>query len=282
MNKTLLYKAMFIASKQFKLIWGLITLAALVCSLHLTYQGSYNYSYKDVAEIANDLSKNMDGMIEDLFQEVYTLPIYGKNISGCPSDLSNDLQRISYNNTNISGLIVSNLNHQVICSTISPHTILDTNHNKRARMLIGPFALSLYDQPIYLIRQKIGPYYIDIIIVASLLKENLETSNSWINSIVLYNATDKKNLLKIQRSEDSNNWIFSTHNSTEESSDIEVTEKLQSIDGVAIRVFANNKILYHHILLEQIIAALLTLVISYILYGLINHNINRHYSLKEP
>jgi len=279
MKKNSLHKAVFILSKQFKLIWSILTLFALALILLITFQISYEHSYKDVVEITKDLSKNLDGVIEDLFQEVYTLPIYGKNIVPCPTELKDNLKHIVFNNPNISGLIIRDKAHRTVCATNSLSTTVQAVSNNRARTLLGPFVLSLFDQPIFFIRQKIGIYYIDIELVASILKNNIETSNSLANSVVLYDDWDKKPLIKIQHSNDK--WVFSSDSSAAELDEVVVTDKLHSIDGVVLKVFANKDTVNHQILVNEFLATLLTLIISYIFYLLINHNINSHYSLKR-
>jgi sensor c-di-GMP phosphodiesterase-like protein len=278
-NKSILHKAISITSKQLKLIWGLITILALANAIFFTYKVSNEHIYQDLVSVSKDLSKSVDGLIEDLFQEVYNLPIYGKEIQDCPAGLSNDLKHIVFNNPNISGLIVSN-QHHTICSTISPSKISITP-SKRIRRLVGPFELSLFDQPIFILRQKIGPYYIDVILVASILKTSLELSNSVINSIAIYNDFNNQTLLKIQRSVETHKWGLLAANAIPEPDGLVVNDKLHSIDGIALKVFANKEAVYHYILLNQILASLFTLLVCYILYILISRNLNKHYSLKR-
>lgn len=280
MNKNILDKAMFIISKQFKLVWGLITLFALALILYSTYQISYERSYNDLVTVTKDLSKNLDGMIEDLFQEAYTLPIYGRNIKKCTNDLNNNLKRIVFNNPNISGLAISDHTNRPICSTFSPH-ILEAVANKHPRTLLGPFMLVLFDQPVFFIRQKIGPYHIDIVLVAAILKNNLKTSNSWASSVVLYDRWNKKNIIEIQRSTDSNHWMLNLIDSPIKPNELVVSDELQSIDGITLKLFTNNEAIQHYLLLIEFVSALSTLIIFYLLYLFMQQNISRLFSLKR-
>lgn len=280
MKKIHLSKALFILSKQFKLVWSVFTLCTLITILNFTQQISYTHSYKKAQQMTKELSKNLDGIIEDLLQEVYTLPIYGEKIKQCSEELNNNLKRIVFNNPNISGLIIRNKQHQPVCSTISSDNA-PMVLNKKARIMFGPIKMSFFDQPIFFIRQKIGPYYIDIVLVASILSSNLEASHSLANAVVLYDDGDKKPIIKIQHSNYSNNWVLSSDSTIATPDEIVISDPLQSIDGISLKVIANKNTMRHFILLNQMLACLVTLVLFYILYFLISRNINRHYSLQR-
>lgn len=279
MRTNLFHRLLLLIYKHFKLIWIIITLIALVFALYCNLAISYNNSYKEVRDITKDLSKQVDGFIEDLFQEVYTLPLYGKNIHECTEELHANLEHIILNNPQISGLIITDKKHRTICSTIPPNN-LNTISTLHPRTLLGPFKLPLFDQPVYLVRQKIGPYYIDILLVSSMVKTVLETSNTLASAVVLYDQFNKKDIIKIQHSDDHNRWIISS-NDTEPDSDqlMFVVDKLQSIDGVILEVFENSNTVYYNLWLSELLVFLSTLLLCYILYTLINHNITKHYSL---
>jgi len=281
MRHNVLYRLMHFIYKHLKVIWSIVTLLALIAALHFNLAMSNNRCYKEVLDITKDLSKQVDGFIEDLFQEVYTLPLYGKNIHHCAQELYTNLERIILNNPKISGLIVTDKEHRTVCSTIQSNN-LDTNLTRHSRTLLGPFTLALFDQPVYLVRQKIGPYYIDILLVSSVLKTVLETSNTLSSAVVLYDKYTKKDIIKIEHSDDHNGWIISL-NTTRNDSDglMFVSDKLQSINGVILKVFENKSTVHYHLWLSQFAVLFATLLLSLLLYALISHNISKHYSLKR-
>ena len=273
MRNNVLNRFIHLIYQHCKIIWSFVSVLIIILALCFNLELSDKRCQKEVIDITKDLSKQVDGFIEDLFQEVYTLPLYDKAIHTCTADLNSNLKRIILNNPNISGLIISNENHQVICSTIGPDN-LGTSLNSRRRSLLGPFTLGLFDQPIYLVQQKMGPYYINILLVATMLKTELETSTALSSAVVLYDNFKQKDLIQIEHSDDHKSWIISS-NSSPTSSTHFVVEKLQSIDGLYLKVFENPTTVRYHLWLSQIIIFLSALVICFLLYGYITHRISK-------
>lgn len=50
-------------------------------SFYANWNINQKRAYKDLKEVAINLSNNIDGFIEDLLQEIYALPVYGKKLS---------------------------------------------------------------------------------------------------------------------------------------------------------------------------------------------------------
>lgn len=279
---TLMQRISSLIYRRFKIIWFFITLIFLLFALYYNLERSYTSSYKDILEVAKDLSKQTDGFIEDLFQEVYTLPLYGSNISSCKSSgIYNDLEHIILNNPKISGLIISDEKHRPLCSTL-PENDLGFSSNNYARTILGPFKMSLFEQPVYLIQQKIGNYYIDILIVSSVLKMILKTSNHISSSIVLYDQISKKNIIRIQHSDDHKGWIVSKNINSLSPEDSEIMyaiDALQSVEGILLVVFENKETVRNNLWYSELLIILSTLILSYLLHALISHNISKRYSL---
>jgi sensor c-di-GMP phosphodiesterase-like protein len=276
----ILQKISLILYQQLKIIWTLFTILVLIIALGLNWQMSYNRSHKKIEEIATQLSNNVDGFIEDLFQEVYTLPLYGKKLLNCAAGLSADLEHITLNNPRISGLLISDSHHQLICSTLKENQIFTSSINARA--ILGPYSSSLFDQPIYLVQQKIGNYYIGVLIVASVLKSIMHTSSDDVSSVALRHEIDKKNIINVQYNNEQNRWLLPEKigiSHSLKSHELFVKDKLQSIEGVSLLVFENKKTVVLHLWFSETATALFILLSSYILYFLIKHSINKRYSL---
>lgn len=267
--------------KHFKVFWIILTAIVLALVLYINWSFSLNRSYKDISEVATTLSNNVDGLIGDLFQDVYTLPVYGKNFTDCKTDLYSYLEHITLNNPNIAGLTISDSNHQLLCSTL-PQNEAIISSTTRARTILGPFKLSLFDQPVYLVQQKMGNYHIGIFVVASVLQNILKTKHKSSNSIALHNQFEKKNILRIEYNEHNNAWILShrpDERSPVNSQFMFALDKLQSIEGVLVVVFENHKTLLSNLLYSEMLAGLLTLLLSYLLYILLKKAMTKRYSL---
>src|ERR1700733_6643298 len=73
--------------KRFTFFWMLITIILLFLALYINWQISMEKSYQDISDTAKQMSNNLDRLIEDIFQEAYTFPVYEKNISSCKEEL---------------------------------------------------------------------------------------------------------------------------------------------------------------------------------------------------
>ncbi|HAU1151543.1 TPA: EAL domain-containing protein [Legionella pneumophila] len=277
-----IHKLSLFLYKKFKIIWIFFTIAILISAFYTNWNLNQKRAYKDLKEVAINLSNNIDGFIEDLLQEIYTLPVYGKKIVDCKSDLYPFLEHIILNNPKISGVIISDNKHKLFCSTLPNNKDLIAT-STRSRSISGPYELPLFDQPVYLIQQKMGNYLIGIFVIASVLKNELQTEKKQSTSIALYNEDEKKNILRIQYTEQNKNWILSkTQETKTQNSPLSLfaIEKLQSINGVSVVVSENSKTILHNFWYSQIITIFIILICSFILYVLIQNMMTKRYSLQ--
>ncbi|MGL6028619.1 MAG: EAL domain-containing protein [Legionella sp.] len=267
--------------KQFKFIWVLLTLVLLSLSFYLNWQISYARSHRDLNAVATQLSNAMDSLMEDLFQEVYALPLYGQNLPRCDEDLLQLLDRITINNLRISGITISDNTHQTICSTLRTSSAFAPPAFLQARVISGPFKLSVFDEPIYVIQQKMGSYYISIILFSSVLERTLKTPNLIASAVTLFNQQEQKNIISIERNK-LDNWILSSELQKKSQANKHlffVNDPLQSINGFSIVAFANNTVIYHNLWLRELLAGLFTLLASYLLYLFVDKLISEKHSL---
>lgn len=267
--------------KHFKVIWLIGSVALLAFTLEANWSYSLKYSQRVIQKTAQQLSNNMDGLIEDLFQEVYTLPLYGKEFKDCKLDIYPELQHITVNNPKISGLIITNASHKFVCSNLPENNIFLTNAT-RARTITGPLKVALFDQPIYVIKQKMGNYYISIVVVSSLLESALHTTDNITNSIALFNKFKKQNILHIEHTDNNKGWIFSSN--LEQNSPLTTTQlfsmaKLQSIDGISVVAFENHNTAMYNLWSSQIIVSIGFIIVSTLLYLLLRNLYTKRYSL---
>lgn len=268
-------------NKQFKFIWVILTLVLLLSSFYLNWQISYARSHRDLNAVAIQLSNAMDSLMEDLFQEVYALPLYGQNLPHCDADLLQLLDHITINNLHISGLIISDSTHKTICSTLRISSVFAPPSFVQARVISGPFKLTVFDEPIYVIEQKMGSYYISIIIFSSVLERTLKTPNLIASAVTLFNQQQQKNIISIERNK-LDNWILSSELQQKSLIDKHmffVGDPLQSINGFSIVAFANSNVIHHNLWLRELLAGLFTLLASYLLYLFVNKLINEKNSL---
>lgn len=266
---------------KFNFFWVILTILLLILSLTINWYLSINRSYENLNDIAVTISNNVDGFIDDLFQDVYTLPVYNDEMTDCKTGLYPFMEHISLNNPMISGLVISNKGHKLVCSTLPDNQTLISG-NMHAKTMSGPFKLPLFDQPVFLIQQKIGNYYIGIIVVSSVLQSELRTSLSAADSVALHNQYDKKNIIRIEHSAKKPGWILSgdaDFMSPMHAPFLFAMDPLQSIDGVEVVVFENHTTQIRTLWYSQIVLSILLLVGSYFLYYLIKNLLTERYSL---
>jgi sensor c-di-GMP phosphodiesterase-like protein len=269
-----------ITYKRFTFFWILITFLLLLVALSINWQMSLEKSYRDISETAIKLSNTTDRFIEDLYQEIYTLPIYEKNVSSCQEELAPHLERISLNDPKIAGLTVSN-NNKLLCSSLSD-TIGLTIVNNQPRSISGPFNLSMFDQPVYLIQQKMGNYYIGIIILSSTIKTILSPSDSSSGAIALYDNLEKKIILKIEHHPGRSSWIFNNNQGNLSLPSVQswfALDKLYSINGVSVVVFEDKNTILRNLEYRETWVSLVILIISCLLYFVMKNFITKRYSL---
>jgi sensor c-di-GMP phosphodiesterase-like protein len=228
-----------------------------------------------------DLSKQVDGFIEDLFQEIYSIPLYGKQLSGCDRELYDSMERITLNNPQISGVTINNKEHHPICSTL-PSSDVKYSSSVHTRAILGPYKLPFFDQPIYLIEQKIGNYSIDLTIVSAVLKEALETSNELSTSVVLHDQFNRKNIIRVEHNDSHDGWVVSKNlesRSPLRSDYLFGVDKLQSVDGISIAVFENRSTVLTQLIYSEVLIVFLVLLLSLMLYISVSHSISKHYTL---
>ncbi|HAT8227348.1 TPA: EAL domain-containing protein, partial [Legionella pneumophila] len=137
--------------------------------------------------------------------------------------------------------------------------------------------------PVYLIQQKMGNYLIGIFVIASVLKNELQTEKKQSTAIALYNEDEKKNILRIQYAEQNKNWILSkTQETKTQNSPLSLfaIEKLQSINGISVVVSENSKTILYNFWYTQIITIFIILICSFILHVLIQNMMTKRYSLQ--
>lgn len=278
----LIKKISLIIFKKFKLLWIVLTIILFFSALYVNWNLSINRSKNELSNLASTISNNVDGFVEDLFQEVYTLPVYGKNLTDCKSGLYPYLQHILMNTPDIAALSINDNKHQFVCSTL-PENEAIISSTVRGRTIMGPFQVSVFDQPVFLIQQKMGNYHIGIYVFTSTLQSVLNTTEKSIGSIALYNNFEQRNLIRVERNKNNHRWVLSdeTDEYTLSNSDlIYAIQKSQSIHDIGIVVFENKRTLLYKLWLSEFLAAFFILFSSFILYFFFRKMLTKRYSLQ--
>jgi sensor c-di-GMP phosphodiesterase-like protein len=281
MHRNNLTRLFLLLSRHLAIIWSFLTLVGLIIIFFLTLNFCNERLMSDTLRTTREVTRNFDGFIEDLFQEVFTLPLYGQTIQHCTKKLNDELERIRANNPKISGLVITNTKNQLICSTIPVDNLMSFSA-ERSRTILGPVTISLFDQPVYLVRQRIGPYVIQVLVLSSVLKEQIETPNRLASKIILNDNLNQHRIISLEHSQDDHqNWIVSTSKLAQDTDPRVrfVEDQLQSIEGITLQVVPNKKKLLTELGWSELFALIGTLFLSLVLFKLIKYHLKTHCSL---
>lgn len=259
--------------KQFKKIWIAVTIVALFIGLSINWNAEQAKAYDDINAAANKLGITIDDFIKNIFQEASMLPID----TDCTTSLYPYLQHITLNNPNIAGIILNDANHKLICSNI-PNFHTSLANMAHDRTIAGPYNLPSFDQPIYLIQQKIGIYYIDVLITRAVLQKLLKTQQDISNAISLYNKFNKKSIINVEYKEPDKLWVLNS-SSKKEFNSFFINNPLQTMDDVVLMVFENTATKTTHVWYSQILIAFIILLLSLLIYLSLINAMRKRYSL---
>ncbi|KTC93517.1 EAL domain-containing protein [Fluoribacter dumoffii] len=254
----------------------LFTILLFLVFSYVTWNVNVKKSFSLVAEASNKLAHNMDLFLNDIVQGSYQIPLYQKGSLTCKEDFIPYLEHIVINHPQISGLAIREPTTQIICSTLPDNKsfLLSQSHHR----FIGPLTSAMFDYPVYAIQQQTGNYQLELIILASVLKEILNAPEYGPHITTLYDVKHKKKIVEIETK--NNLWFdkfFIDSSFTHEK--ISSTTQLSNLNGVVVTVSLSNQTVAAHLLYYQILLSLDILVLSFFLYFLIKSIFKKYYSL---
>ncbi|CAM3015011.1 EAL domain-containing protein [Legionella worsleiensis] len=269
--------------KQFKLFWILLTAVLIVGSVYINWYYFLNRAQEHLNHVATQISNHFDGFVEDLFQEAYSLPIFGTRFSECKTELYPYLEHITLNNLHIAGITITDNKRHIVCSSL-PDNYTISSTSSHARSFSGPYDLSYFDQPIYLVQQNIGNYQIGILVLSSVVENALKVPSINIHKIALYDNEGKKNLLSLEQSKNNEARIINPAHSSlvvTNTQQIFAADKIQNIDQMSVVVVEPREKLIRQLLYIELGITLFILCLSALLYFLLKKIITDRYSLKN-
>lgn len=273
-------KLLFFIYKRFKVLWISLTIILLAIFSYINWHNNMRSSFSQLNKVASALSQQIDFFIAELFEDSSKIPTYTKSNVTCIDDFEPYLQHIVMNNPHISGLVIQDKQHKIICSTL-PHNITFLIGMNKSQKIIGPLYIPMFRQPVYALQKKIANYKIEVIIMASVFENALALPESDIHSIELYDEKQKNSVITVKH-ELNSSWLykkFIQSQSSFASQKIFATIRLKNLDGVLITVLADEQRKINNFWYNQLLLCLDILVLSTFLYYLIKRSFNKYYSL---
>ncbi|STY29372.1 regulatory protein (EAL domain) [Legionella wadsworthii] len=276
MRKTFRHATYFFY-KQFKLFWIFFTIILFTVVSYINWYNNVNNSYILVTEESNKLASNLDKFINEIFLDLYRIPSFPNEKQVCKDSLFPYLQSIIINHPLISGLAIRDNKNQVICSTL-PHNQTFLLNQNSPQTITGPLKIPMFHQSIYAIQKKIGEYQVEIVIMASVLENELNISNIIPRLVTLYDENQKKEIIQIGKV-NRNSWVNKLFPDTNILKKVYATAKLNSLDGILIKVAEPDHTLISNLWYNQVLLSLDILVLSIFLYFIIMNHFSKYYSL---
>ena len=184
--------------------WGVSTCLFLLLLLYFVWKNDQRRSHQNLMTTAHVLGNRLDNFIDDLTQSIYATRIMGKNFDTCDHETIMSMQNIVFNNPRISGIVLSNSKQQILCGTLTDIN-LPTIPNQGGLVLLGPIETNAKNKSAFVLQQKLGNYYLDILLLKDELIRLLETKSFLVKSVSLYDNAKHRVLIKISRTKN-NDW----------------------------------------------------------------------------
>ncbi|CDZ78410.1 putative membrane protein YjcC [Legionella massiliensis] len=275
MKKSRNYREYINAHLALDLIWLSLTILLLVVTLHYQWQLYHQQKKKLMQLSANQIELRFAAVIDSFLHEVYSLPLYGRELKTCEGDLLPILQSVSKKNPAILGAVLSDNSNKIICSTIQTGYPLPPPSEQNPT-LYGPMAIGSKDKSVFLLEQQLGQYYLGVYILENVFLDILKSSLTQDQLIALYKIKQHENALIVGDS----NLVVSLGNiySTES-----VNSPIKNLNnyGISIKTLPlrpNASFFYHE--LPFILGISLLSCILYLKFrSILNNRFSLHYAL---
>lgn len=251
------------------IIWMLLTVIFLVLAMYYQRAHFHGEKEKQIEVIAEETRVKIDNLLENTLESAFAIPLYGHDFKDCRGLLPS-LRSVSFNSPIISGIVISNLDSKVICSTVGEDFSLP-KPTSEGLTLFGPLKMDALKQDSFLLQLKIGEYFLGIYITQTVLKNLIAPTTSEISFIGLYNKVSKKFILESGNAK-------SVNLSSSDPAKISKVQ-LQNLDDIEVVLAANPELFKKGFMYHLLIASLIIIGASFFLYFQIRSIINKRFSL---
>jgi c-di-GMP phosphodiesterase len=178
----------------FTLMWLIFTILLLVIMLHYQWNLYHLQQRKLLQQSANQIEQRFDSLIDAFLHDIYSLPLYGRELKTCKDDLLPILQSLPNKNSAVLGVVLSDNKNKIICSTLERKYLLSSLPEQEPS-LYGPIAIGT--QPVFLLQQRLGEYYLGVYILERVFFDIFRNNLGKGQLISLYKINSHKNTLLV-------------------------------------------------------------------------------------
>lgn len=266
------------------IIWGILSLTLLCLVLFFTWQKERLNIQQSLYSLTDEIADQLDNFIQDTTHLLLTLDITSSPVTPCPPQLLKQIQQIVFNNPFISGVSIRSSDNKVHCSTLHQETISGNNTN-HLLSLFGPTQINSHDKPAYILSQRLGQNSIAIYLLEQIFARNLQTSSLLAKKVSLYDKNTKKIILQISRT-DTDSWRIDDPKDYLKQKEVHQEYSIMrvgitTLDNLEIMLQADLSKIKQITWKEELITAVIILLLCLSIYYLMRFLINRHFSFKR-
>lgn len=262
--------------QQLALAWVLFTLSLMASVAFYEWRYTYVAKLTHFKEQATQFTTVFDNLIKNIRLSVMTLPNYSHSKEGCKTILP-QLRSILFNNFYMAGIVISDANHAVLCSTLPSTRAILPSRLPQNPTLTGPIQLNKNTQPVFLLQQPSGDYYLGIYLVKPLFNTLFKNIGSQFDFIGLYD-TSQKNMLfykgDIQSVDVKHNRLKTT-----------LILPVQLFDTLRLVISVKPFEVFHDVILNVLLSITLLIFLSWLLYQygqtILQHHFSMTYALQK-
>lgn len=268
------------------LVWLMVTLAIITAALYFNWRQTELQLTQVLARETEHAREQIDSLFSRILIPILRLPLEALHPEECHEALLPALSSIEFNNPNISGVVVSGLDGQVLCATISKATAGRVGHSETTR-LHGPVTLDANDKPAFMLQSRQGNYYITIFVLQLLLERALTPGTPDALATLLYDEGHHTTLLRVSEKSPltgpealaENEALRQIASRPTQSTTPEAT-RLQSVEKVLLYVSKNPENFNRQLIFSSSLLVLATLLLSALLYQAVRNMLKRRFSLE--
>lgn len=270
---------LFFVYKRFKILWILFILIIFFTFSYVNYYNNISQSIIVTSKKTYQLAQIIDKFINNIFEDI-NKTLLDQKPSITKENIISSLQHINMNHPRVSGIAIRDQNHQTIYSTL-PHNKSFLLNESPMLIFRGPLKTPWFIHPIYVVQRKIGNYQAEIIIMSPVIKSILNSTGNDIDSITLYDENHQKTIIRMEQIPEGS-WLkskFFEILSPLFPEKISTSTQLNSIDGISLTVVKNKQHTLSNFWSHEILLILDILLLSTLLYFIIQNVLNKYYSL---
>lgn len=267
------------------ILWGLFS---IICVLSILFFLNKHYTLQTnqvLQSTAEQISEQVDHLIDRILTEVHEMPLDEHAPTQCQNKLLPSMQRLQFNNPDISAVVIRDNHQHVVCSTLSQGDNL-TLPNSKFITFFGPIQFDA-QKPAYVIHVPLGNYTVDAYLLRQVLERKLTTDLAEARMLALYDNQNKQSILQLTRKHWDDPWQIS------KAPDVVQPDALTTWGYTLLRRTLNNIPNFQVLLLIDgnalearnfylnVLASILVLLVLGTLYYQVRKLITRHFSIQR-